>query len=67
MITERPPVIPCEQSESIREQIAGYAEALKKAAPEIGQLGLTEQEFWDAGIFRAAIETDSWDSGGINA
>jgi len=50
------PVIFCELLPETRAQIEAFAEALKEQAPNIGGHGLSEQEFWDAGILRAAIE-----------
>jgi len=52
----RNPIILCELLSETRKEIASFAEALKKAAPGIGSHGLSEQEFWDAEIFRASIK-----------
>jgi hypothetical protein len=50
------PVILCEQNKELRTKIVEYAEALKKGAHTIGTHGLSEQEFYDSGLFRGAIE-----------
>ena len=49
-------VIPCEQSQELRDRIEAYAEALRTNAHTIGGHGLSEQEFYDSGLFRGAIE-----------
>ncbi|HMO51673.1 MAG TPA: hypothetical protein PKE26_10675 [Kiritimatiellia bacterium] len=51
-----PPIIPCSLSAKAKRLIAEYAEDLKAAAHAIGNHGLNEEEFRDAGIFRAAVE-----------
>jgi len=49
-------VIPCEQNEQLRQRIEEYAETLKVEAHKLGMHGLTEQEFYNSGLFRGAIE-----------
>jgi hypothetical protein len=49
-------VIPCEQNEELRQRIEDYAETLKVEAHKLGRHGLTEQEFYNSGLFRGAIE-----------
>ena len=49
-------VIPCSLLPETRERIEKFAEELKAAAPKVGTHGLSEEEFWNAGIFRGAIE-----------
>lgn len=49
-------VIQCEQNIALREQIEQYAEVLKVEAHKLGAHGLTEQEFYNSGLFRGAIE-----------
>ncbi len=49
-------VIPCEQNEELRQRIEDYAETLKVEAHKLGVHGLTEQEFYNSGLFRGAIE-----------
>ncbi len=49
-------VIPCEQNEDLQKVIREYAEALKTEAHKIGSHGLTEEEFYNSGVFRGAIE-----------
>ncbi len=49
-------VIPCEQNAELRRLIEEYAETLKVEAHQLGDHGLTEQEFYNSGLFRGAIE-----------
>jgi hypothetical protein len=49
-------IIPCRLLESTRQTIDQYVEALQAAASEIGDHGLSEEEFWESGIFRSAVE-----------
>jgi hypothetical protein len=49
-------VIPCEQNEQLRTRIEEYAEILKTEAHKLGGHGLSEQEFYNSGLFRGAIE-----------
>lgn len=49
-------VIPCEQNESLRRRIERFAETLKVEAHNLGDHGLNEQEFYNSGLFRGAIE-----------
>lgn len=49
-------VIPCEQNEELRRKIEEYAEALKVEAHKLGLHGLDENEFYNSGLFRGAIE-----------
>ena len=49
-------VIPCEQNKILRERIEEYCEVLKVEAHKLGNHGLTEQEFYNSGLFRGAIE-----------
>lgn len=49
-------VVPCRKNKVLRERIVEFAEALKTEAHLIGEHGLTEQEFYDSGLFRGAIE-----------
>lgn len=49
-------VIPCSLQAETRTRIAKFAEDLKTAAPKIGSHGLTENEFWNSGLFQSAIE-----------
>lgn len=51
-----PDIIPCSLSIEAKRLIADYAEQLKKSAHTIGDHGLDEEDFRDAGIFRAAVE-----------
>lgn len=49
-------IIPCEQNEELRKRIEGFAEVLKTEAHTLSGHGLTEQEFYNSGLFRGAIE-----------
>ncbi len=49
-------VIPCEQNEELQKLIRAYAETLKTEAHKLGTHGLTEEEFYNSGVFRGAIE-----------
>lgn len=49
-------VIPCEQNASLRNLIEDYADRLKAEAHLLGGHGLSEQEFYNSGVFRGAIE-----------
>ena len=49
-------VIPCEQNSALRDQIEQFAEVLKVEAHKLGVHGLSEQEFYNSGLFRGAIE-----------
>jgi len=49
-------VIPCEQNEGLQKLIRQYAETLKTEAHKLGAHGLTEEEFYNSGLFRGAIE-----------
>lgn len=40
----------------MRLAVESFAEAIKAAAPGIGSHGLPENEFWESGLFHAAIE-----------
>ncbi len=45
-------VIPCEQNEELQKLIREYADALKTEAHKVG----AEEEFYNSGLFRGAIE-----------
>ncbi|HXM41699.1 MAG TPA: hypothetical protein VN924_10625 [Bryobacteraceae bacterium] len=49
-------VIPCSQKKELRKLIEEYAETLKTEAFKIGTHGLGENEFYNSGVFRGAIE-----------
>jgi hypothetical protein len=49
-------IIPCRLLDSTRQTIDRYVDALQEKAAEIGDHGLSEDEFWESGIFRSAIE-----------
>lgn len=48
--------VPCEQNEELRRRIEEFAEVLKNRAHELGAHGLAEDEFYNSGLFRGAIE-----------
>src|SRR5580700_5936095 len=49
-------IIPCSQNENLRRMIEEYAETLKTEAHKLGTHGLDENEFYNSGLFRGAIE-----------
>jgi hypothetical protein len=49
-------VIPCSANEELRERIVAFAEVLKTQAHLLGDHDLDEQNFYDSGLFRGAIE-----------
>jgi hypothetical protein len=49
-------IIPCEVNQELKRQIEEYAETLKVEAHLLGNHGLSEQEFYNSGLFRGAIE-----------
>lgn len=49
-------IIPCSQNEELRRLIEKYAETLKTEAHRLGNHGLDENEFYNSGLFRGAIE-----------
>jgi hypothetical protein len=49
-------IIPCEQNEELQKLIRDYAEVLKTDAHKLGAHGLSEEEFYNSGVFRGAIE-----------
>lgn len=48
--------IPCSQDSATRTQIDEIAEILKTQAHTLAQLGMTERELYETGLFRGAIE-----------
>lgn len=48
--------IPCQQNERLKAQIAAFSETLRQSAHELGNHGLSEEEFYNSGLFRGAIE-----------
>jgi hypothetical protein len=49
-------VIPCERNQGLHKLIENYAEVLKTEAHKLGGHGLDEEEFYNSGLFRGAIE-----------
>lgn len=50
------PIIPCRLHPETVERVRTYSKALVDAAARIGGHGMTEDEFWDSGLFYSAIE-----------
>jgi hypothetical protein len=48
--------IPCQPNAQLRAQIEAFAETLREHAHELGDHGLSEEEFYNSGLFRGAIE-----------
>lgn len=49
-------VIPCQQNADLQIKIREFAEVLKTQSHQLGDHGLDEQEFYNSGVFRGAIE-----------
>lgn len=49
-------VIPCSQNAHLNKLIIEYSDVLKTEAHKLGSHGLSEEEFYDSGLFRGAIE-----------
>lgn len=49
-------VLPCKQNQELKKRIKEYAETLKIEAHKLGNHGLSENEFYNSGLFRGAIE-----------
>ncbi len=49
-------IIPCEQNADLQRVIRDYVEVLKAQAHTLGAHGLSEEEFYNSGVFRGAIE-----------
>lgn len=50
------PIIPCSLRPEVIERVRTYSDALIEAAAGIGTHGMTEDEFWDSGLFYSAVE-----------
>lgn len=50
-------IVPCEKDAALRKRIENLVEALNTQAYTLGNHGLSEQEFYDSGLFRGAIES----------
>lgn len=48
--------VPCQQNGQLRNLILEYAEALKVEAHTLGDHGLSEEDFYQSGLFRGVIE-----------
>lgn len=49
-------VIPCKKNPELKRRIDQYADVLKTSAHLLGDHGLDEQDFYNSGLFRGAIE-----------
>lgn len=49
-------VIPCRPNNELKEKIDEFADVLKTEAHQLGNHGLSEEEFYKSGLFRGAIE-----------
>lgn len=49
-------VIPCKPNKELTKLIRDYVEVLKTEAHKLGSHGLSEEEFYNSGLFRGAIE-----------
>ena len=49
-------VIPCQKNVNLERLIRDYSEVLKTEAHRLGSHGLTEEDFYNSGLFRGAIE-----------
>ena len=49
-------VIPCKQNKDLRKKILDFAETLKTESHKLGDHGLDENEFYNSGLFRGAVE-----------
>lgn len=47
---------PCEKNPELRKLIVEFAEVLKREAHKLGDHGLDENDFYQSGVFRGAIE-----------
>jgi len=47
---------PCEKNAALKARVASLAEVLKTEAHTLGDHGLDDQEFYNSGLFRGAIE-----------
>ena len=50
-------IVPCEKDAALRQRIENLVEALNTQAHTLGVHGLSEQEFYDSGLYRGAIES----------
>ncbi|SLM41757.1 Conserved hypothethical protein [Nitrospira sp. ND1] len=49
-------ILPCQQNKELQKLILDYVEVLKTEAHKLGTHGLSEEEFYNSGLFRGAIE-----------
>lgn len=56
MSEQTQPIVLCELHPERRRRIEDLATALERVAPKLASPGMTEGEFWESGIFHAAVE-----------
>ena len=49
-------VVPCEVNKELKKKVDAFAEALRSDAHTLGDHGLSEEDFYQGGVFRGAIE-----------
>lgn len=49
-------ILPCQKNEELQRRIVEFAEVLKTQAHKLGAHGLDENEFYNSGLFRGAVE-----------
>jgi hypothetical protein len=49
-------VVPCRKNAELQAKIREFSEIIRTQTHTLGEHGLTEQEFYNSGIFRGAIE-----------
>jgi len=47
---------PCDKNTALKKQVSELAEVLKTQAHKLGDHGLSDQEFYNSGLFRGAVE-----------
>ncbi|GAB2782008.1 hypothetical protein GCM10027040_05050 [Halomonas shantousis] len=47
---------PCEKNKELKKKIEDFAETLKVEAHTLGDHGLSEEDFYNSGVFRGAVE-----------
>lgn len=49
-------IIPCRLEPEVVRRVEAYSEELQVMAPKIGSHGMSDEEFWESGLFHSAIE-----------
>lgn len=55
-MSKEAPTTPCSANEEFKKLIVEYANSLKLQAFQVGEHGLSEEEFYSSGLFNAAVE-----------